>query len=103
MTKKMTTKMARVPARLLRYSPCLAAAFFASTSLIASGATAHEFHHAFVPGNLLVSRMLYNSDPDIIVPGQTKLPPQCDAADCVAASTDGTYPYVWNNSLVLLN
>ena len=75
MTKKMTTKMARVPARLLRYSPCLAAAFFASTSLIASGATAHEFHHAFVPGNLLVSRMMYNSDPDIIVPGQTKLPP----------------------------
>ena len=50
------------------------------------------------PGNLLVSGSTYREAD--IQPGVTQLPPGCSAANCVTASTDGAYPYVFNNDVV---
>ena len=54
------------------------------------------FH--FAPGDLLVSRSVYDDNPANLQVGSV-LPPGCQSG-CAAASTDGTYPYVWNNDLV---
>jgi hypothetical protein len=50
----------------------------------------------FTPGNLLVSRSVYNDDPANVQVGMT-LPPGCTSG-CVAAIADGTYPQVFNNN-----
>jgi hypothetical protein len=52
----------------------------------------------FQPGNLLVSRSVYEAGPGILTAGSTVLPPGC-TSDCVTATADGTYPEVWNNVL----
>ena len=62
-------------------------------------ALADEDGVQFRPGNLLLSRSVYDNNPANIAVG-TQLPPNCVAPNCVAATTDGSYPYVWNNSLV---
>jgi hypothetical protein len=51
-----------------------------------------------LPGNLLVSRSVYEDDPSLTA-GVTELPPGC-VSDCVPASAGGAYPEVWNNVLV---
>ncbi len=48
------------------------------------------------PGNLLVSRTVYEADPGAITPGVTVLPPGCTTG-CVLATSDAGYPGVWNN------
>ncbi|MGC1829243.1 MAG: hypothetical protein WA663_02415 [Candidatus Acidiferrales bacterium] len=59
----------------------------------------------FTPGNLVVSRSVYQNAGNIVV-GQTELPPNCSApsGSCTTPPTtaisDGTYPYVWNNDSV---
>jgi hypothetical protein len=55
----------------------------------------------FFPGSLVVSRSVYDNNPNNVQIGQT-LPPNCVAATgaCVTATNDGTYPTVWNNDLV---
>jgi hypothetical protein len=53
----------------------------------------------FRPGNLLVSRVVYDNNPDNIVAGVTLLPPNCIGANCVTATASGTYPQVFNNAL----
>jgi hypothetical protein len=53
----------------------------------------------FQPGNLLLSRALYDNNPKNVQKG-AQLPPNCTAANCKAAISDGTYPYVWNNDTV---
>src|SRR5262249_4553967 len=53
----------------------------------------------FRAGNLLVSRSVYDANPNIIVPGVTQLPPNCVAPNCVTATPTGAYPMVWNNDL----
>lgn len=50
----------------------------------------------FEPGNLLVSRSVYDNKSSIVAVGEA-LPPSCVAANCVAATNDGSYPSVWNN------
>jgi len=60
-----------------------------------------EFH--FFPGNLVVSRSVYDNDPANVQIG-TLLPPGCanTQGGCSAASGapyDGTYPTVWNNDI----
>jgi hypothetical protein len=50
-----------------------------------------------LPNNLLVSTSIYHQAD--IQPGVTQLPPGCTSG-CVAATTDGAYPYVFNNDLV---
>jgi hypothetical protein len=54
----------------------------------------------FKPGNLLVSRSVYGGTPDIIQAGVTQLPPNCIGSACVTATANGSYPNVFNNSLV---
>jgi hypothetical protein len=55
----------------------------------------------FRPGNLLVSRVIYDNNPNNVQKGVTQLPPNCTTATpCVPAASDGTYPYVWDNNLV---
>ena len=54
----------------------------------------------FQPGNLLLSRALYDNNPNNVQAGVTQLPPNCTAGNCATAISDGTYPYVWNNDTV---
>jgi len=54
---------------------------------------------AFVPGNLLLSRSVYDSNAANIAVG-AQLPPNCTPGNCVPATADGSYPFVWDNSLV---
>lgn len=49
-------------------------------------------------GNLMVSRTVYDNKSTNIRVGDL-LPPNCAPADCVAATDDGTFPYVFNNVL----
>jgi hypothetical protein len=55
----------------------------------------------FFPGNLVVSRSVYDNNPNNVTVGEI-LPPNCASTQggCGAASGapyNGTYPYVWNN------
>jgi hypothetical protein len=54
----------------------------------------------FYPGNLVVSRSVYNNNPNNIKVGAL-LPPNCTntVGPCVAATNNGAYPYVFNNVL----
>jgi hypothetical protein len=54
----------------------------------------------FVPGNLLVSRSVYDNNPNNVVAGVTQLPPGCTGTNCATATAGGTYPGVFNNDLV---
>jgi hypothetical protein len=49
------------------------------------------------PGNLLLSKSVYNASPNITA-GVTQLPPNCTSGNCVTAIADGTYPLVFNNN-----
>ena len=53
----------------------------------------------FAPGNLLVSRSVYDNNPANVTVGET-LPPGCTLAPCATATADGSYPTVFNNALV---
>jgi hypothetical protein len=53
---------------------------------------------SLAPGNLLVSRSVYENDPSLIA-GSTQLPAGC-VTGCVTATAGGAYPEVWNNVLV---
>src|SRR6516225_5353927 len=54
----------------------------------------------FLPGNLVVSRSVYDNNPNNVQVGMT-LPPNCVMGNgCTQAVVDGTYPYVWNNDTV---
>jgi len=60
-------------------------------------------HQFFFPGNLVVSRSVYDNNANNVVVG-TVLPPNCAATTggCGAPSgapNDGTYPTVWNNDI----
>lgn len=57
----------------------------------------------FTPGNLVVSRSVYDNNPNNVVVA-TILPPNCASTTggCAAATgapANGTYPTVWNNNL----
>jgi len=71
-------------------------------TLIAAGVAAQAAHASqFQPGNLVVSRSVYDNLSSNVQPG-TVLPPNCASTQggCSAstgATNDGTYPYVWNN------
>ena len=53
----------------------------------------------FVPGNLVLSTSVYDNNPANVQAGVTVLPPGCTSG-CATATTDGSYPYVFNNDLV---
>jgi hypothetical protein len=50
------------------------------------------------PGNLLLSKVVYDAKPNIVA-GVTQLPPNCTTG-CGTAIADGTYPTVFNNDTV---
>jgi hypothetical protein len=88
----------------------LKTACLASSIALAGGLVAfaeHDDEHDrdhFSPGNLVLSRSVYNNDPANIAVGTT-LPPNCasTAAGCPKkggkATNDGSLPLVWNNNL----
>ncbi len=77
--------------------------------LIASGiagsgsARGDDDHHrgfqALVPGNLLVSRSVYDNQASNVTPGVTMLPAGCTSS-CTPAIADGAYPGVFNNDTI---
>ncbi len=69
---------------------------------IPAGAVAASAQTYFSPGNLVVSRSVYDNNPNNVKVGQI-LPPNCQATQggCAGPATnDGTYPTVFNNDLV---
>lgn len=68
----------------------------------ATPAAAHDRGSYFLPGDLLVSRSVYEGDARTVTAGSTVLPPGC-MSDCVVATADGTYPGVWNNDIADAN
>jgi hypothetical protein len=65
-------------------------------------AVAQRGSQFFSPGNLVVSRSVYDNNPNNVQVGEL-LPPGCSSTQggCAGTATyDGTYPYVWNNDLV---
>jgi hypothetical protein len=76
-----------------------AVAVLATTALGGTLAYADEVTF-FLPGNLLLSRSVYDSPANIITAGVTQLPPGCTPGNCVTATADGTYPTVFNNAIV---
>jgi hypothetical protein len=83
--------------RLPDLRPGLAVSLLLSGIVGATGALADD--DGFKPGNLLVSRSVYDNNPANVVAGVTLLPPNCVAPHCVNATDSGSYPYVFNNVL----
>jgi len=100
-TRELSTRSPRVATRA--FARVAAAAAVASLSLTAlavssaSGSPQPHDSHALEPGNLLISRSVYENVSGIAV--GTTLPPGCTTG-CVSAVNDGTYPYVFNNAPV---
>jgi hypothetical protein len=58
----------------------------------------HGLQPGLQPGDLLVSRSVYENDPNLVA-GVTELPAGCTTG-CKPASAGGAYPEVWNNDSV---
>ncbi|HWO36021.1 MAG TPA: hypothetical protein VNO32_45095 [Candidatus Acidoferrum sp.] len=74
---------------------------FAAIPAVAQNSKADRDRFFFWPGNLVVSRSVYDNNPNNVQVG-TILPPNCASTQggCSAATGapyNGTYPYVWNN------
>lgn len=95
----MTIKTSRPPNRPV-CAPYLGVASVFAVSLAIPGAPALADSSYFLPNNLLVSRVIYDNNPNNVVAGVTQLPPGCAPANCVTATSSGAYPTVWNNALV---
>jgi hypothetical protein len=66
--------------------------------IFAYSAPAQNGSAYFFPGNLVLSRSVYDNNPNNVQVGMT-LPPNCTNS-CVQAVVDGTYPYIFNNAPV---
>ena len=90
--------------RLSRKRAALVLASLCGAALVAAGANGayaragDDGGRFFMPGNLVVSRSVYTGTPGLLQPGVTVLPPGCTTG-CATATSDGTYPQVWNNDL----
>jgi hypothetical protein len=86
--------------RLLRTSASLAAISFMVVIFVLPAAAQNGSAY-FQPGNLVVSRSIYDNNPNNVTPGMT-LPPNCvvSTGSCVTAIVDGSYPFVFNNAPV---
>ena len=96
----MIAKTSRVPDRRRISEPCLGATLVLAALASSPAALAQTDTAYFLPNKLMVSRVVYDNNPNNVVAGVTQLPPNCAPANCVTATDDGTYPYVWNNALV---
>jgi hypothetical protein len=99
MTTQRSWRLPRRPARL-GVAAAIASVAVASMAASSSAATTHFFPRPswFQPGNLVVSTSVYEGQAGLIDPGVTELPPGCTSG-CVLATSDGTYPQVFNNAL----
>jgi hypothetical protein len=76
----------------------------ASIPALAQGFDNSQIH--FFPGNLVVSRSVYDNNPNNTVVGVTALPPNCSApsGSCTTPATtaisNGIYPFVFNNDTI---
>ena len=72
-----------------------------ATSIPASAQDHDDAGNHFFPGNLVVSRSVYDNNANNIAVG-TQLPPNCanTVGPCVPAINNGTYPFVFNNDTV---
>ncbi len=79
---------------------CAAVALTAAPAALADGGfpSFGHGHPVFLPGNLLVSRTVFESEPSIKA-GETVLPPGCKF-ECVTANANGVYPEIFDNALV---
>ena len=86
--------------RLRRVSAMFFAVILAvPVGLVAQGFGGDRDDHRpfqFIPGNLVVSRTVYDNRAGNVTVGE-QLPPGCTAGNCVSAVSDGTYPFVFNN------
>jgi hypothetical protein len=78
----------------------LAVTILLSSAVGATGAFADEDDIKFQPGNLLLSRSVYDNNPANVVAGTTLLPPNCVAPNCATATDNGQYPFVFGNDAV---
>jgi hypothetical protein len=79
----------------------LAVVVLMSGLAVGTGAYADDDDNVgFTPGNLLVSRAVYDNNVNNVQAGVTQLPPNCIASACVTATDNGSYPNVFNNSIV---
>jgi hypothetical protein len=78
----------------------LAVTLFLSGVVGATGAFADDDDINFRPGNLPLSRSVYDNNPANVVAGTTLLPPNCVAPNCVTATDSGAYPFVFNHDAV---
>ena len=95
----MTLSLVGAASRRLKSRLVVAAAF--ATLAIPSALSAQEFFGLpqFYPGNLVVSRSVYDNLPGNVTVGE-QLPPNCTSGNCVSAVANGTYPFVFNNAPV---
>ena len=76
---------------------------FAMIGLASASAFAEDGFFLFLPGNLVVSRSVYDNNPKNVTVGET-LPVGCvpntaNKVTCGAAIANGSYPQVFNNDL----
>ncbi|MGA7178751.1 MAG: hypothetical protein WBX11_04075 [Thiobacillaceae bacterium] len=81
------------------FKPRLALIALLSLSMGGPACAAVNGSDYFLPGNLVVSRVVYDNYAGNVEVGQ-QLPPNCVIPNCVTATNDGSYPSIWNNSLV---
>jgi len=83
---------------LVRALASLLAASLAGIPALAEDHDKAPIH--FLPGNLVVSRSVYDNNANNIAVG-TQLPPNCaqTAGPCAPATNNGTYPFVFNNDI----
>ncbi len=104
---KWDIPMQHFPIRHLETRRLMRSTIFQSSlagALLLSGLTHTQSAFAddddFRPGNLLVSRAVYDNNPNNVVAGVTQLPPGCTGSSCATATAGGAYPEVFNNDLV---
>jgi hypothetical protein len=97
---KVAGSRRRVLVRAWMFQSSFAVALVLSGLAGERSAAANEEGGHLQPGNLLVSRVVYDNDANNVKAGVTLLPPNCIAPACVAATDSGAYPNVWNNVLV---
>jgi hypothetical protein len=79
-------------------SPLTVAALLVAPSLCAQQFSAPGWPQ-FFPGNLVVSRSVYDNQAGNVSQGE-QLPPQCTSSNCVSAIANGTFPGIFNNATV---
>jgi hypothetical protein len=97
----MNVAGSRAPFRPTVLHKSFAVTLFLSGVIGASGVLANDDGIFFFrPGNLLLSRSVYDNNPANVIAGTTQLPPNCVAPNCVTATDSGEFPFVFNNVLV---